>query len=329
MANNNYWWHRYGYTDFHELDLTWILTQVQELLSTVETVEVRVEQCETAIEELDSRLDTAEDKIMVLESDMDTAQDDITGLKNRVTSIEGAEIMDATMLKEVASVVPSNANVGISFTKDTYVNGVKSTTTDSATIPSATNTNAGVMLPAEKNKLNAFSVDGSGNATFTGTVSGDDPTSAGNYATKSYVDSLAISGSAEVTYDASPYRERPNGATKWKEFGDTSSTEGDGWVKVWTYGKVIMITGYTYFTTAYQHLAGGTELCSCRIKADYTSIVGEGVTAWISSGDSAPYTMIPVTIGVDGQGYLQVKTINAIEVGTSLTIDVKLCGLLS
>lgn len=202
MANNNYWWHRYGYTDFHELDLTWLLTQVQELLSTVETLEVRVEQCETAIEELDSRLDTAEDKIMVLEGEMDTAQDDITGLKNRVTSIEGAEIMDATMLKEVASVVPSNANVSISFAKDAYTDGVKTTTTDTATIPSATTTNAGVMLPAEKNKLNAFSVDGSGNATFTGTVAGDAPVLGGDFATKQYVDSLAISGSATVTSSA-------------------------------------------------------------------------------------------------------------------------------
>lgn len=201
--NSNFWFHKYPYTDFHELDLSWCLDTISDMKDAVDALAERVSACEGDIASLRTRMSTAEGKISTLEGKVATAEADIVDLKSRTSALENADIMDAVMLSDVVSVTPDTDSVRIEFAKDAYTDGAKSAGTDVADVPQATTSLAGVMIPSDKQKLNAFSVDGAGNAVFSGRVSGDDPTGGADFCTKDYVDSLAISGSASVTVSQS------------------------------------------------------------------------------------------------------------------------------
>lgn len=228
----NFWLHRYGYTDFHELDLSWILEQMDYCLDTVETLNTRVATVENAVDALDVRLTLAEGKISTLEGKMSTAEDDIASLKNRATALENAEILDATMVKSIDAVTASASDVDVAYTVDAYTDGTKSATASgSKKIPAVSTTTAGVMLPADKVKVNAFTVDGSGNALFGGTVAGSSPSANNDYATKQYVDNLAITGSASVT-----------SATLTPSSDHGTVTYGAGAFKIYRYGAMRWFT---------------------------------------------------------------------------------------
>ena len=205
MASNNFWFHKYPFTDFHELDLSFLLDTLSSIDTKVIELNARVDAVESTVASLADRMDTAEDKIETLEGQMSTAIDSISDHETRISSIEDSDIMDAVMLRNVGAVDADAQKVRINYVKDTYNNGEKTTGSDYADIPHATSESAGVIVPAEKEKLESFSVDANGNATFEGTVSGDDPTANSNFATKQYVDSIAITGSASVSEQTIPW----------------------------------------------------------------------------------------------------------------------------
>ncbi len=202
MAEKKFF-NKYPYTDFHELNLDWVVEKTQDVQEAVDELDGRVTALESSIDGINERLTDAESDIDTLEGKMSTAESDISSLKGRASALENAAIMDAGMLSGVNGVTAGSSNVTLAFDRKQYADGtISATSQDSAVIPAATNSAAGVMLPTEKSKLNAFSVDASGNATFTGKVSAVAPASGSDLATKDYVDSLAITGSASASYMA-------------------------------------------------------------------------------------------------------------------------------
>ena len=195
----NIWFNKYPYTDFHELDLSFLLDTTDALKQAVSSLTERVTSLESGLSALADRVSTAEGQITTLNTNVGGLQTRMTTAEGKITSLENADIMDAVMLKEVTGVTPSASNVVIGFTKDTYVDGAKTAGTDSATIPSANLLTAGVMTPTDKAKLVPISVSGD-DVTFAGKVILSESATSNNQAvTKQYVDDLAISGSASVT----------------------------------------------------------------------------------------------------------------------------------
>ena len=183
---------KYPYTDFHELNLDWIVD--------------KTEDCVEAVDEMNTRVTAAE-------ADIDTIQE--------------SAIMDATMLDDAYRVTQHSDDVQLSFTKKTYTNGNLSIQdSDSLTIPARTDSLAGVMLPGDKAKLDVFTVDGSdvsfpgdisaagdvtaggdlsvtGDAVFGGSVSVPNaPTAGSDAVNKTYADSLALTGATVTEEDA-------------------------------------------------------------------------------------------------------------------------------
>ena len=184
MAENAFF-NKYPYTDFHELNLDWVLGKTQDVAE--------------AVEEMDSRVTAAE-------ADIDT--------------IQGSAIMDAQMLHSVSLVSQQSDNVSISFRKAAYTDGAQTTFGyDLATLPARDDMKAGVMLPGDKAKLDAFSVSGddvtisgdlnvggavavTGNAAFAGSVSVPAAPAAGSdVVNKTYADSLALTGATATEED--------------------------------------------------------------------------------------------------------------------------------
>lgn len=202
-------WHRYPQTNFHELNADWILEQLSSLKTIVDEFTERVIAMEDDVQDLKDRMTQAEEDIDAAEGRLDTVEGDIADLKDadialdgRLDALEGADIQGATMLSDMTGVTHGVSSVTVGFKKNTYTNGAKGAdVNDNAEIFAATTEQAGVMVPGDKAKLNAFSVDGSGNATFTGTVGGSAPAGNGDFATKQYVDNLAISGQASPVHD--------------------------------------------------------------------------------------------------------------------------------
>lgn len=161
---------KYPYTDFHELNLDFVLSQISELKSTV-----------TEFTEL-----------------VETYDDRITATESNITLLQGANIQDAIMLKEVSSVTADASKVRVNFVKDTYTDGAKAAGTDYADLPAATDSAAGLLVPGDKNKLAKMTLSGD-DVTFAGAVkSSEIPSVNSDLTNKAYVDALAMTGVSPV-----------------------------------------------------------------------------------------------------------------------------------
>ena len=219
---------KYPYTDFHELNIDFVLKKLTEIDTKIAVLEATVADHETRIGSLEGRTTALEGRTTALEGRMTTAESDISSLKSRATSLEGrmttaegkitaletndatqdsrlhalesADIQSAKMLSDQTGITQSATNVTIGFTKDVYINGAKtSTSSDNAVIPAATTSAAGVMVPGDKAKLEPITVNGN-DLTFAGALTlGDGPNTNNDAVTKAYVDALAISGVVGTT----------------------------------------------------------------------------------------------------------------------------------
>lgn len=194
-------WNKYPYTDLHELNIGWCVDKITDFEARVTSVEEDVAALKVRATALETRMSTAEERIARHESDIAGLSAAVGGIRDRVTTLENADIQDAAMLESVSSVEAGNASVTVNFSAAAYADGVKTAGTDAAVIPAASSSKAGVMLPGEKAKLAPISVSGN-DVTFAGKVSGSAATASNDYVTKSYVDSLAIGGSATGAYSA-------------------------------------------------------------------------------------------------------------------------------
>ena len=223
-------WNKYPYTDFHELNLSWVIDKITDFEARLTDVEEDVADLKTRMTSIEGRMTTAEERIAQHDSDIAGLSSSVSGIRNRVTALENADIQDAAMLESVSSVEAGNASITVNFVAATYANGVKTAGTDAAVIPAATNSAAGVMLPGEKAKLAPISVNGN-NVTFAGTVAGSAPSANNDFATKQYVDNLAITGSATVTSEVI----NPTSDYGTPTYGPTSNT-------LYKYGAIRVMT---------------------------------------------------------------------------------------
>ena len=192
-------WNKYPYTDFHELNIGWCVDKITDFEARVTSVEEDVAALKVRATALEARMSAAENKITQHTSQISALETSSASHETRIQALENADIQDAAMLASVSSVEAGNASVTVNFSAAAYNNGVKTAGTDAAVIPAASFSAAGVMLPGEKAKLAPISVSGN-DVTFAGTVAGSAPASNNDFATKQYVDNLAITGSASLTY---------------------------------------------------------------------------------------------------------------------------------
>lgn len=190
---------RYPYTDLHELNIGWCVQKITDFEARVTDVEEDVETLKGRATALETRMTAAEGTITTHTSQIGALQTASTSQAGRILALENADIQDAAMLASVSSVEAGNASVTVNFSAAAYADGVKTAGTDAAVIPAATSSAAGVMLPGEKQKLAPISVSGN-DVTFAGHVAGSAPSANNDFATKQYVDNLAITGSATLTY---------------------------------------------------------------------------------------------------------------------------------
>lgn len=85
----------FPYTNFHDLNLDWLLQKVQDheerltqAEQDIDALEGRMDQAEADIDALEGRMDQAEQDIDALEGRMDTAEDDIDALEGRMQTAE-------------------------------------------------------------------------------------------------------------------------------------------------------------------------------------------------------------------------------------------------
>lgn len=253
---------KYPYTDFHELNADYLLAQLSAMVKTVEDLVIRVTTIEDDVTDLKQRVPVLETRMAGAERDIDALEAADRLIDGRLAALEGSDIMDAQLVESVGSVAHGVNTVTLNYTRCTYEHGQAGEgVAIQRNINAATDDTAGVMVPAQKKKLDTFTVDGSGNVIFSGTVSGNAPAGNSDYATKQYVDSIVISGGATVTFDNSP-------VTQW----DTSSyaTVTANNVKGMQYGNVREIRTGTISLTILQAVSsGGISVASGRMLAAY------------------------------------------------------------
>lgn len=275
----------YPYTDFHELNIGWCVQKITEFEARVTSVEEDVAALKVRATALEARMSAAENKLTQHTSQISALETSSASHETRIQALENADIQDAAMLEGVSSVSTSETAVTVNFSAAAYADGVKTAGTDAAVIPAATSSKAGVMLPGEKAKLAPISVSGN-DVTFAGTVSGSSPVNSGDYATKAYVDSMAISGSAEVTTVL-------NEAEHWFEGTLTNIVDYD-FTTIKTYGKMVYLNFSITHTLDTNKLAS-TQVFGARLpKACYGSCGGP-VMIWNKTDDE----FIPANISFD------------------------------
>lgn len=303
---------RYPYTDFHELNIGWCVQKITDFEARVTSVEEDVEALKVRATALETRMSTAEERIARHEQDIHGLSTTVGNLGTRVTTLENADIQDASMLEGVSSVEAGNASVTVNFSAAAYSDGVKTAGTDEAVIPAATSSKAGVMLPGEKEKLAPISVSGN-DVTFAGKVAAGSPSAAGDLTTKAYVDSLAISGSATVSTAVA------EGSAHWNE--GNSEVEFDQF-SVKTYGKVAQIRSWISHTLTANHLKG-TTLFKVHIPEQYKGSLYENLIIWDNTAAApVPCRLQGWSADAVGSGTVSAEIIPMINVTSGHELEV-------
>lgn len=296
-------WNKYPYTDFHELNLSWVIDKITDFEARLVSVEEDVADLKTRMTSVEGRITTAEERIARHDSDIAGLSSAVGGIRDRVTTLENADIQGAAMLESVSSVEAGNAYVTLNFSAAEYNEGEKTAGTDSAVIPAATNSKAGVMLPGEKAKLDLMNIL-DGDIVFSGTARGSDPTNNADFATKQYVDSMAITGSAEVNRVI-------NNTVHWKE--GLTQVDTDSFI-MWTYGKVAQVrTTITHILDSERSYGSAMFTCS-GIPVEYAGSIYENLTAY----NETDGTLIPCRV----QGF-------ANDPGSSTTCNITIIPLVT
>lgn len=165
---------QFPYSNFHRINLDWILRKLKQKEDRVEALEGRMDTAEADIDALEGRMDTAEgnisrldnqingtgglaDQVTNLGTQVTNLAGDVTNLGGRVTNLETktGQLLNASMLEGANTPTAAASTVTLPYTKATYTNGSRATSTDSAVIPGATSSTAGVMTAAQVQELSA------------------------------------------------------------------------------------------------------------------------------------------------------------------------------
>lgn len=308
MANNLFF-HKYPYTDFHELNLSWVLEQVQDCVDKVEEFGERLTADEATISDHEDRIDVIEAWKTVISGQ---------NLDSRLTAIEGSDIMDAVALSDVSSVTPDATKVRISFVKDTYTDGAKSAGSDVADIPAANDTHAGVLLPGDKAKLGKMTLTGNDIA-FAGKVQASTPTGEDDLVTKAYADSLGITGVSPTLVQLSAFMD---------SFASDYGTVTTLTQRAWQYGYITMIevSCRVKVTTEIPSVIPDSTYQAVIAKADITDTdyfpdLGHSfyTEAKYVNDDTGAIIMYPVEAEC-----LQTGRINFMNLGSTIPVNTKL-----
>lgn len=306
-------WNKYPYTDFHELNIGWCVDKITDFEARVTSVEEDVAALKVRATALEARMTTAEERIARHESDIRGLSTAVGEIRDRVTTLENADLQDAAMLEGVSSVEAGNASVTVNFGAATYENGAKTAGTDAAVIPAASSSAAGVMLPGEKAKLAPISVSGN-DVTFAGKVAAGSPSAAGDLTTKAYVDSLAISGSATVDTALS-------GSEIWYE-GSLSNTVDYDSSTMKTYGKMVYLNFWIDHTMDADKIAG-TEAFGARLPKACYGIVGGPVSMWNKTDNVFIPARISVSAPLSGNDFFLAGVIADVNIPAGKEIIVR------
>lgn len=327
---------RYPYTDFHELNIGWCIDKITDFEARVTDVEEDVETLKGRATALETRMTAAEGTITTHTSQIGALDGRATALENgmalvdsRVTVLEQMDIREAEMMVQPSQVTPDSDSVDVSFDTASYHNGQRSTGSAHFDIPAATASAAGVMVPGDKAKLNKFTFNGNdlqipgdlsvvgdlvaAGGSFSGTVAAGSPAAAGDLATKGYVDSLAISGSATVDTVL-------NEAEHWYEGTLTNIVDYD-FTTIKTYGKMVYLNFSITHTLDNAKIAS-TEVFGARLpKACYGSCGGP-VMIWNKTDDEFIPANISFTAPISGNDFFLagVITKKAISAGKELVV---------
>lgn len=162
---------KYPYTDFHELNADWVISQTKSLLDRIDAAEATVEAMESrvstlegqmtaaqnnilglqaSVNSLDSRLDTQEDKMASVEADLVEFDQHINGL-------EAMDIRDMTVLTPQTDSIPyigTPTSVKLRFKAQSYIDGNEASSDwYEMNMPMASPQNAGMMYAADAEKL--------------------------------------------------------------------------------------------------------------------------------------------------------------------------------
>lgn len=317
-------WNRYPQTSFHELNADWIISQIKELTNTVEeytaivdAMGTRVSALETGQTALSNRVSAAESNISQMLGDLEHAESMIALNRAGITRLTNADIQDARMVSDVPAVYPGANDITLEFPIDIYTDGVKSDTSDTIELHPATDSACGLLEPADKVKLSKMTASGNDIA-FAGKVqSPSAPSSGQDLTNKTYVDSLAISGSAAVSTDSNIYADAPTA-------GGATITINSSGGEVRQYGKMIECEMHVNFNCS-GNLINGLTLCTGTIKSPiYPSWGSKWQAGYIKLlRQPGLYNFIPVVIEFGQSGFFAVYLAGE-GVQTSSAIDMYL-----
>lgn len=320
---------RYPYTDFHELNLSWCIEKITEFEARVTSVEEDVAALKVRATALEARMSAAENKLTQHTSQISALETSSASHETRIQALENADIQDAVMLESVSSVSTSETYVTVNFRAAAYADGAKTAGTDAAVIPAATNSAAGVMVPGDKAKLTKFTFNGNDlqlpgdlsvtgdivadGGSFSGPVAAGSPVAAGDLATKAYVDSMAISGSATVDTAVA------EGSVHWRE-GNSNVEYNQFSVK--TYGKVAQIRAWIAHTLTANHLAG-TALFNVHIPSQYRGSLYENLILWDKTSNApVPCRLQGWSADAPGSGTVSAEIIPMINVTSGHEMEI-------
>ena len=299
---------KYPYTDFHELNLSWVISTVSDLIQKVDDLTVLVNSYE-------NRVRTLETTTADLSSRMTAEEAKSAGFERRIGALEGADIMEAEMISGIGPTSRNASFVTIPYTKATYTDGAKTEAASNLAIEKATDSLCGVMVPEQKKKLDVFSIDNNGNATFSGRVAVGSPVGNKDATTKEYVDNMAISGSASPSTVA-------NIINSWdlSNYYDPDVAGGD--VALASFGSVYELIGRDIGGTVRNAISAGRAILSGTVLNTYRPARTLTIPAEVSYivTDDRTYVTAHVSLMTTGliSVYLDAGTIPA---GAEVSID--------
>lgn len=162
---------KYPYTDFHELNADWVISQTKSLLDRIDAAEATVEAMESRVSTLEGKMTTAEGNIRSLqasvnsldsrldtqEGKMASVEADLVEFDQHINGLEAMDIRDMTVLTTQSDYVPyitTPNNVKIRFKAQSYAYGNEASSDwYEMNMPMASPQNAGMMYAADAEKL--------------------------------------------------------------------------------------------------------------------------------------------------------------------------------
>lgn len=165
---------QFPYSNFHRINLDWILRKLKQKEDRVEALEGRMDTAEADIDALEGRMDTAEgnisrldnqingtgglaDQVTNLGTQVTNLGGQITNLGGRVTNLENktGQLLNAKMLDTFDSVTQNTTEAVLNLHQTEYIGGDPDRTAIARTIQGATSSRAGVMTASQVQELSA------------------------------------------------------------------------------------------------------------------------------------------------------------------------------